>query len=126
MTVFPVVPYSPDQCCQGNTGSLSIHHKQYRRLREPCHIIGTGLFADPGKSVIKAHDSLDHSQVTLFHFVCQDPSQSILIGKIAVQIAGRYFKHLPVEHGINIVRAAFHGSRFDLFLFAQCQQSTGK
>ena len=62
MTVLLIVQKAFDLRCQGQAASLAVHHKDNRRIGNPCHLVsagGKGIAANP---VIISHDTFQNGK----------------------------------------------------------------
>ena len=99
-------------CRQRQAGSPGVHHQNHRRLRDAPHVPGAGAKRGASQPVKIPHDSLDQRKLLPRRAAHKQFLKPRVIQKKAVQIFTLHPQHAPVEHGIDVVRAAFKCSQF--------------
>ena len=80
------------------------------------YLIGAGPVRTAAQAVVIAHDAFDHPQAVRPAMEAKKLDQLLPAGKKTVQVIGGHAGHPPVEHGIDIIRAALKGRYPVLFL----------
>ena len=96
--------------CQGQAGTLGPQNQHHRQVQSIRQVPGTGLRRRAPEAVIKAHDPLHHGGavslgipgIELFHLLRLRQKQ--------IQIVAVHLQHGTVEHGVNVIRAAFEST----------------
>ena len=106
---FIISQKSGDQRNHRFSHAFCIHHQYDGGLRHLCQMIGGAFLSYSAQPVIESHNTF-HDHKLVFPAISQkQASRAVLSGEKSVQISGRNPQHLSVEHGIDIIRAAFTG-----------------
>ena len=84
-----------------------VHHQHHGAFRFPRRLIGAGAGGCQPQTVIIAHDPLNHRDIAVLTVVSQQIAHGVAVKKEAVQIGAFRADNTAVEHGVDVIRAAF-------------------
>ena len=109
---------------QGESAPPAVHHQHRRGAGGFGQMVGAGLMAH-GDAVVVAHDSLDEGQAGPHAVVLQQGPGAVLPQEEQIQVAALGPDDLAVEHGVDVVGAAFKGHRIYLSIHQGLQKGAG-
>ena len=98
------------------------HHRSFQHLG---HMIGTGLGAFPRHSIVKAHSPFDERHTTALNSFLKQEACPVFRHKIQIHVVGLGPNDLAVEHRVDVIGAAFEGSRRKPSVHHDLQKGTG-
>ena len=123
MAVLFVLHKTFDISCQRNAHPSAVYHKDNRSICGICQVIGACLRGNPSHTVIIAHNTFHHCNITVCRIFPKQISGCLGICKKGVQISGFRPDDSGMEHGIYIIRSAFKRCYFH-FSIDQCLQKS--
>ena len=84
-----------------------VHHQHHGAFRLPRRLIGAGAGGCQPQTVIIAHDPLNHRDIAVLTVVSQQIAHGVAVKKEAVQIGAFRADDPAMEHGVDVIRAAF-------------------
>ena len=84
-----------------------VDHQHHGAFRFPRRLIGAGAGGCQPQTVIIAHDSLNHRDIAVLTVVSQQIAHGVAVKKEAVQIGAFRADDPAMEHGVDVIRAAF-------------------
>ena len=102
-----------------------IDHQHHGALGLPRHLVGAGPGGGEAQPVIIAHDALDHRNVAAIAVVRQQIAHGVAVKKERVEIRAFRADNTAVEHGVDIIRAAFRRAYPQAPRYQRLQDGTG-
>ena len=107
---------------QRGEGALGVHHQHHGGIGGVGYVVGAGV-ALGADAVVVAHDALDDA--ALVGALAQMEAKLHRGGEKGVQIFGADAQHPAMEHGVNVVGAAFVGLEGKATAVQRSQQGAG-
>ena len=102
-----------------------VHHQHHGALGLPRHLVGAGPGGGEAQPVIIAHDPLYHRDIAAPGVAGQKIAQGIGIKEEGIQIGALRANDPAVEHGVDIIRAAFRRAYSQAPRYQRLQDGTG-
>ena len=84
-----------------------VHHQHHGAFRFPRRLIGAGAGGCQPQPVIIPHDSLNDRHIAVLTVVSQQIAHGVAVKKERVEVRAFRADNTAVEHGVDIIRAAF-------------------
>ena len=101
------VQKSLHRCQNRQRRAPGIDHQHHRAAGLPRRRIGAGSGGGKTQTVIVAHDALDDRDIAALRVVRQKIAHGVAVKKEAVQIGAFRADDPAMEHGVDVIRAAF-------------------
>ena len=101
-----------NRCQNGQGCALGADHQNHRTIGDFRYLVRAGTGSGQTHAVIVAHNTLNDAHILGLSVFRQQIPQGVLPEEVQIQIGTFRTDDPAVEHGVNIVRAAFECTGF--------------
>ena len=120
------VQQAPDLGRQGQAGPLWPHRQQDGQLQRVRRVPRAGPVGGPPQAVVKAHGPLHHRRAAAPGIAAVLAPDRVPLRQEQIQVPAVHPQGRPVEHGVDVVRAALEGAGVQPPPLQRAQQGAGQ